>query len=165
MSAAEWIKHEIREVGAATLYFLIGLILILVLFKLLLDQYEIQLVALSKAVIGALICAKVVVLLKNRKIMQVFSNRPGYVTVLYKTIVYDVGLVVILLIEKTIERYGEAGGVGAALRQVFETRDMHHVLAVALMASMMFLFYNAVGELSRRLGEDEVRAAFFGKMT
>ena len=36
MSAAEWIKHEIREVGAATLYFLIGLILILVLFKLLL---------------------------------------------------------------------------------------------------------------------------------
>jgi len=165
MSATEWIRHEIREVGAATLYFLIGLVLILVLFKLLLNQYDIQLVALSKAVIGALICAKVVVLLKNRRIMRVFSDRPGYVTVLYKTIVYDVGLVVILLLEKTIERYGEAGSVGAALKQVFETRDIHHVLAVALMASMMFLFFNAMGELSSRLGEDKVRAAFFGKMT
>ncbi len=63
----------------------------------------------------------------------------------------------------TIERYGEAGGVGGALRQVFETRDIQHVLAVALMASAMFLFYNAFGELGSRLGEDNVRAAFFGK--
>jgi len=163
MSATEWVKHELLEVGAATLYFLIGFILILVLFKLLLDQYDIQLVALSKAVIGALICAKVVVLLKNRKIMQVFSDWPGYGTVLYKTLVYDVGLFVILLLEKTIERYGEAGSVGAALKQVFETRDIHHVMAVALMASVMFLFYNATGELSRRLGEVKVRAAFFGE--
>jgi len=163
VSATEWIRHEIREVSAATLYFLIGFGLILVLFKLLLDQYDIHLVAVSKAVIGALICAKVVVLLKNRRVMQRFSDGPGYVAVLFKTVVYDVGLFAILLIEKTIERYGEAGGVGAALRHVFETRDIHHVLAVALMASVMFLFYNAFGELGSRLGEDNVRAVFFGK--
>lgn len=57
------VKQEAKEVGVGTLYFLIWFGIILTLKKLMLEAYPIEFYGFSTAVVGALIVAKVVVVL------------------------------------------------------------------------------------------------------
>lgn len=57
------VKHDLKEVGLVTLYFIFCFGVILTLKTLLLDGYHIEFYAFSTALVGVLIVTKVVVLL------------------------------------------------------------------------------------------------------
>lgn len=63
MSAAEKLKHELKAVGSATLFFGVWIGGLILIKNLVLEEYQIETVALSKAVVGVLILAKVVLIL------------------------------------------------------------------------------------------------------
>ena len=63
MAFRERVLKEAREIGLVTLYFLLCFSFFLVLKKLLLAQYQIEIKVLPTIVVGALIVAKVVVVL------------------------------------------------------------------------------------------------------
>ena len=52
MSFIEKVKHELKEVGIVTLYFLVCFGILLLLKKLFLAEYKVEFNALSAAVIG-----------------------------------------------------------------------------------------------------------------
>ena len=62
-----WVKHELKEVGLVTLYFLSCFGIILTLRKLFLADYQIKVYALSAAVVGALMAAKIALLLGHTR--------------------------------------------------------------------------------------------------
>jgi len=163
MSIAKFIKHEAKELLIVTLFFLSGFLLILGLFELMLEDYGIHLNAWVKAVVGALVLAKVVLILRGRAFMQAFPNYYGIIRVLYKTIIYLVGVFVILTLERVVEAYGEAGGFLTALKHVVETRKIYHVMAVTMLVGVLLTAFNCWEELLREVGRERVVDAFFRK--
>ena len=63
MSAVERIRHEVKEIGLVSLYFLCCFLFFLSLKALILREYEVEISVLSTAAVGALVVAKVVVVL------------------------------------------------------------------------------------------------------
>ncbi len=163
MSIAKFIKHETKELLIITLFFLSGFLLIFVLLELMLEDYDILFNAFAKAVVSALVLAKVVLVLRGRAFMQIFPNHYGIVRVLYKTMIYLAGVFVILTLERVVEAYGEAGGFLAALKHVAETRKVHHVMGVTLLVGFLLAAFNCWEELLQKVGRDRVVAAFLRK--
>ena len=163
MSIAKLIKDEAKELLIVTLFFLSGFLLILGLFELMLEDYGIHFNAWVKAVVAALVLAKVVLILRGRPFMQAFPNSYGIVRVLYKTAIYLVGVFVILTLEKVVEAYGDAGGFLAALKHIAETRKIYHVMAVTLLVGVLLAAFNCWEELLREVGRERVVNVFLRK--
>lgn len=163
MSIAKFIKDEAKELLVVTLFFLSGFLLILGLFELMLEDYGIHFNAWVKAVVAALVLAKVVLILRGRAFMQAFPNSYGIVRVLYKTIIYLVGVFVILTLEKVVEAYGDAGGFLTALKHVVVTRKIYHIMAVTLLVGVLLAAFNCWEELLREVGRERVVNAFLRK--
>ena len=71
------LKHELRQIGLVTLYFFFCFGVVLTLKKLLLAEYQIEFYAISATVVGALVAAKIVVVLdKTRAGTRFDATRP-----------------------------------------------------------------------------------------
>lgn len=110
-------KHELKQVGLVTLYFIFCFAVILTLKKLFLAEYAIEFYALSAVIVGALVAGKIVVVLDHTPLGTLFdtSQRPGLAAV-YKTLVYTAVTALVLAAEKTFHAYREQGALGAAIR-------------------------------------------------
>jgi len=158
MSLLHTVKHEVKQVGLVTLYFLVCFGLVLVLKKLFLAQYHVEFYALSAAVIGALVAAKVVVVLDKTRLGTRFDESHSVgVAALYKTFCYVVATFFVLLAEKLFHAYREAGTLDQAIAHVWAHRDRNIILAKALVIGVAYAGYHVYAGLDRRLGEGVLR--------
>jgi hypothetical protein len=103
--------------------------------------------------VGALVLAKVVLVLEHVPLGAWIRTRPAWVDVVMRTILYGLGVVVVLLLEKAFEGRHEHGGLLASLVSVFQHEDIHHVWANTICVSGAILGYNALSVVRRHLGE------------
>lgn len=122
MSFKEKFKEEMRQIGIVSLYFFICFGTILLLKQLLLAEYNIKFYGFSVAVIGALIVAKVVVILDHTSIGKRFQDHLVYINVLYRSLVYSFFVGVVVLIEHAFEARQEAGGFTEGLKRGYHPR-------------------------------------------
>jgi len=163
MSFRDKVRKEAKEVGLTTLYFATWFVLLTALKRLILEQYQIEFRGLSLALIGALIVAKVVLVLEYVPIGAWVRNQPAVVNVFLRTLLYTFGVLVALLLEKAFETRHEHGGFGPALVQVFENRDVHHVWANTLCVGWALLGFNALSVVRKHLGHGELTSWFWTK--
>lgn len=153
------IKHEAREVGLVTLYFLLCFGFILTLKKLLLATYDIEFFALSSAVVGALIVGKVVVVLDATRAGTRFDRKYSLgVVAIYKTVIYSLCTAFVLAGEKIFHAYRESETLGEALMTVWMHQDRYIILAKVLCIGLAFLGYHLYAGIDRRLGEGRLRS-------
>ena len=152
MSIQDKLKHELKAIILVTLFFAAWLGIFMGLKILLLEDYHIQFGGFSMVLIGALILAKVVLILEHVSLGAWLRDKPVLVDVLLRTILYAFGTFVVMLLEKTFESRHEQGGFGPALMNVFQHRDMPHVWANTICLTGALLFYNLLAEINRRLG-------------
>ena len=158
MSLLHTVKHEVTQVGLVTLYFLICFGLVLLLKKLFLADYRIQVYALSAAVIGALVAGKIVVILDKTRLGTRFDESYGVgVAAFYKTLCYAMVTALVLLAEMLFHAYREAGALEQAVAQVWGHRDRNVVFAKAIVIGMAYAGYHVYAGLDRRLGEGVLR--------
>jgi hypothetical protein len=158
MSLPSRLKHEVQQVGLVTLYFFFCFSVVLTLKKLFLASYDIEVYALSSAVVGALVAAKIVVVLDATRAGTRFDARlPFGLAVLYKTLVYGLATFVVLFLEKLFHAYRESGTLGQALMDVWAHRDRNVILAKVICISLAFAAYHLYTGLDRRLGEGTLR--------
>jgi len=82
-------KHELRQLGVVTVYFLFCFGMVLTLKKLILAQYDIEFYALSVLVVSALVAAQVVLILDKTRVGARFgADRRPALAALYKTLFY-----------------------------------------------------------------------------
>jgi hypothetical protein len=151
MSIREKLKHEIKAVVLVTLFFAAWLGVMMGIKALILEDYQIRFGSVSMVLIGALILAKVVLILEHVPLGAWLRDKPVLVDVLLRTFLYAVGTVVVMLLEKAFESRHEQGGFGPAMKNVFQHRDMPHVWANAICVSGALLFYNLLSALNRHL--------------
>lgn len=144
--------HELKALTLAMLYFGSWLGVLLLLKKLILAEYQIQFSGLSIAFVGALILSKVVLILEHVPLGRWLQSRPAWIDVLFRTVVYSLGVLVVLLLEKAFEGRHESGGFVPALMSMFRHAEIHHVWVNTIVLSGALLTYNAFGVIKHQLG-------------
>jgi hypothetical protein len=160
MSIQDKLKHELRAVVLVTLFFAAWLGVFTGLKVLILEDYQIRFGSVSAVLIGALILAKVVLILEHVSLGSWLRNHPILVDAVLRTLLYGFGTLVVILLEKAFESRHEEGGFGPALMKVFQHRDMPHVWANTICVTGALLFYNLLSALNRHLGTGGLARVF-----
>jgi hypothetical protein len=157
----EALKHELKKIGSLSLFFFIGYGYILILMKLFLKEFSIDVSIFTKVVIYALVSAKSVAIMDMTPWMNRFAESPRYLQVLYKTAVYTFAVFVLSLIENLFHAYHETKALIPALTLFLETRSFDRFLAILLCVSAVFLIHNIFQELDQYLGKGNLSKFFF----
>jgi hypothetical protein len=160
MGFAEKVKKEVRVVGLTTLFFAACFLGLMGFKALVLAEYRIAFFDVSAALIGALIVAKVVLILENVPLGRAIERQSGMVHVAIRTILYGAGVSALLLLEKAFEARHEYGGFASAVAQVFDHRDIRHVWATAAAVTVALLAFNMLFVVRRHIGEGGLLAMF-----
>jgi len=147
------LADEIKAMGLATLYFAVWIGVFAVLKELILAEYRIEFRGLSMALVGALILAKVVLVLEHVPLGAWIRKQPVWVDILLRTVLYSVGVALVLALEKGFEARHDYGGFGPALRHLLLEAEVYQVWANTIVLSSALLGYNALSVVRRRLGE------------
>jgi hypothetical protein len=147
------VKNEIVAVGLTTLFFGVWFCMMMLLKKLVLADYQIQFGNLSMALMGALIVAKVVLIMESIPLGAWLRNRSGVSHIAVRTLMYAVGVAAVLLVEKAFEARHEYGGFIPSLTEVFHHRDISHVWATAISVTSALLIFNALFVIRRHVGK------------
>ena len=153
MSFKQKLKDEVRDIGVAALYFGCWIGALLLLKSLILAEYKIAFHGWSAVVVGALVLSKVVLILEHVSLGAWMRARPALVGVILRTVLYSLGVLVVLLLEKALEGRHEYGGFGPSLIAVFQHADVHHVWANTICLSGALLGYNVLVVIRHHLGE------------
>ena len=135
-----------------TLYFAAWFLALVLVKKLILDEYHIQFRGVSIALFGALVMAKVVLVLEHVPLGRWVGRHAAALDVALRTLLYALGVAIVLLLEKAFEARHEWGGFGASLARVFEHRDIPHVWANVICVAGALLVFNALAVLRPHVG-------------
>ena len=161
MSFGRKIVEEIERIAIVGLYFAVCFGVMMLFKRLILEQYAIEFRGVTFALLGALIVARVVVLLENVSLGQWVCNQPVAVDVILRTLLYTIGVWLALLLEKAFEARHEHGGFGPSLLAIFQHRDIHHVWATTIGVCAALLGFITFSMLKRRYGGHELKRLFF----
>lgn len=151
-----WLRHEIRALLTAMLFFATCFAAIEVLKTLMVARYGITAGTSVSVLMLSLVTAKVVVLFERVS----FGKWIGLVEVLIRSAAYAVAAFVLLLLEHALSERRDAGGFVAALVDAYRHPDMPLILATLLCVTLVFVVWNAFAVLGRALGRDRISAAF-----
>jgi hypothetical protein len=160
MSLAQKLKHEIVAVIALTLYFGCWLGVLVLIKYLLLAEYHIAFHHFSVALVGALVLAKVVLVLEHVTLGAWVRAQPAWVDVILRTALYAFGVFVLLLLEKVFEGRHEHDGFSASLIAQFQQADAIHVWLNTLCLSAALLSYNMLSVVRKHLGKGALLRMF-----
>jgi hypothetical protein len=155
------LKHEIKKISSLALFFLIGFGYILLILKLFIAEYSIDLYVLSKAIIGALVAAKAVAIMDVTPLLNRFEQAPRYLRVLYKTFIYTFAVLIIALIERFFHAYHQTKGIISAFKYLIESGNIYHFTGVILCLLIVFLIHNIFKEMDNYLGKGNLKQFFF----
>ena len=128
MSWKQKLLHEFRAVSLAALFFGLWLAVLMIIKQLILAEYQIEFSGLTKAIIGALILSKVVLVLERVSLGEWVRRQPAWVDILLRTAVYALGVVAVLMLEKGFDGREEYGGFLAAVAGSYAAEDAYPVL-------------------------------------
>lgn len=160
MSIAQKLKHEIVAVISVTFYFGCWLGVLVLLKYLVLAEYQIAFYGLSVALVGALVLAKVVLVLEHVSLGAWVRARPAWVDVVLRTALYSFGVFVVLLLEKAFEGRHEYDGFSASLIAQFQHADTTHIWLNTICLSTALLSYNMLSVVRKRLGKGALLRMF-----
>jgi hypothetical protein len=151
MSVKDKLIKELKSVFMTTLYFFSWFGALMVIKVLLLREYEIEFYGFSKVLIGALILAKVVLILEyvplsfTKKQLVIFE-------LLVRTLLYSGGVFLVLLLERSFESRHEYSGFGDALMNVFSDVNIYHFWVNCIVVFGALLFFNLWSIMKKRFG-------------
>jgi hypothetical protein len=151
-----WLRHEIRSILTAMLFFLACFAVVVVLKDLMLEQYDVSAGTSVRVVMLALVTAKVVVLFERVSV----GKQIGAVEVLLRTSLYSLAAFLLLLLEHGLSERKEAGGFFAALAKAFQHPDMPIIWATLICVTLAFFIWTALAILRRELGRERLVAAY-----
>ena len=160
MKLGEKLIGELKSVAGVALYFAVWIGGLLILKELILAEYSIEFHRLSMALVGALVLAKVVLVLEHVPLGSWVEAQPALVDLVLRTGLYSIGTFVVLLLEHGFEGRHEHDGLGPSLMAVFQQADVDHVLANAICLGSALLGFNAVSVVRRDLGPGGLRRLF-----
>ena len=160
MSFWQGVKREIRELAITGSYFIAWIGSLMLLKTLILAEYHVEFREWSLVLVGALVLAKVVLVLEHVPLWHWARHRPAWMEVVLRTLFYSAGVFVVLVIEKAFEGRQAHGGFGAALVAQFQSVDGPRVWANTICLAGALLGFNVLAVIQRHLGEGKLFRMF-----
>ena len=157
MSWKQKLKEELKSLGIIMLYFGLWFAFMIILKTLLLRQYDIEFKGLSMALVGSLIVGKVILIIDHIPLSSLIERQPAIIEILFRTFLYSVGIILILILEKAFELSHEAGGYFEAIPLVFMKEDVNHFYANSLAAICALLGFNLFSLFGKYFGKGGFR--------
>lgn len=154
------ILNELKVIVLLGLYFASWLASMMLIKYLVLAEYHIKIIDISMVLVGALVLSKVVLILEHVHLGNWVLNQPAWLEVLLRTLLYILGVFVILVLEKSFEGRHEYHSFIASLKSVFEHVDIYHVWLNFICVSSALLFYNIFSVIQRNLGTKKIIKMF-----
>ncbi len=148
----EKIIKEIKSILLTSLYFFCWFGGLMVIKVLLLREYHIEFTGLTLVIIGALVVAKVVLILEYVP-MPFMHGKPAWIEVLMRTMIYMCGVFVVMALEKSFEARHEYDGVMDALMHLTEHADIYHFWVNLISVFAALLFFNIWTVVQKHYGE------------
>lgn len=159
---AALLKHEIEEVIPPTIFFFVTFHVIAVTRALMLEDYGITVPSFAAATIGALIVAKVILVVDLLPFVNRFQDRPLIYNTVWKTLIYMIGALLVRYCEHLISFARKHENVLEASRHLLAEVDWPDFWATQIWLVVLLFVYCALAELIRLLGAERVRQMFFG---
>ncbi len=157
----KWLEHEFVAAWPVFLFFLIGFLFLLVIVKLVLANFSIEITALPSAVVGALLAAKAVLILNETTLARHLERYRRIVAVAVKTLLYGAITLLLGYLERLLEARHRMHAFGAAADYVIAQTSLYRLFAWALGITLVFGLYFALFEISQRMGKGELWKLFF----
>jgi hypothetical protein len=161
MSVLKKIVEEIKTIARTASYFAVVFLLMMIMKKLYLKDYDIEFTGISQALIGALILSKVVILMDLISLGSRVQFQPPIVDISLRTLLYTAGVWIVIILEKLFERRHDAGGIGDSISYLFSHRDIYHIWATTIGSGVSIFVYNAFSVVQRMLGRHGLTKLFF----
>jgi hypothetical protein len=152
-----WLRAEAREMSPVFVFFLSGFLLVLLIVKLALAEYSITVNALSRALLGAVLAAKVVLLLEQTPLARPFRQLPRIVPIAFKSLVYGMGVIVLGYLERLVDSIRHSRAILIGIQTADASLNLNRLLSVALGVTAVFGIYFTFVELSEFIGGDALR--------
>jgi len=162
MKIVQCLVHEVRELYGRALYFLGCFTMILLIIKLILERYEISLDIWPKILLGSFIAAKATFLTDNTGIIKRQESRPRYINIIYKTLLYTLMSIYILLMESFLKGLLATKNIGSAFDKALHENQSSPMLAIIVFLFFVYLNYNIILEIDSYLGGNKLKKFFFG---
>lgn len=156
MDASGRIKAELKGLVVAMAFFAAWLGYFVLIKTLVLEEYAIEFRGLSIMLVGALVLAKVVLVLEHVPLGAWVDRQPAWVDVVVRTTLYSAGALVIMVLERAFESRHEHGGFSAALSAIVGGVHRNHLLADLLCVCGALLVFNIFSILHAAFGKGVV---------
>jgi hypothetical protein len=158
----QWLKKEFLGVIPAAVFFFIAFQLLALTRALILRQYDIEIWDFFAAAVGALIVAKVIMVVDLLPFVNRFPDKPLVYNVTWKATIYFVAACFARYVEHLVFFVREYGNLAAANRHLFDDIIWSRFWIVQIWLLVLLLIYCVMKELVRVVGADRVREVFLG---
>jgi hypothetical protein len=155
-----WLQREFVAAWPVFLFFLVGFILLLLLIKLALAEFSIEMTAYSKALVGALVAAKSALILDETPLARSLERYRRILAVTIKTLFYGAAALLLGYIERILEALKKVHSFDGAARYVIDHASMYRILAWTLGISIVFALYFTFVEINQHMGGKALRKLF-----
>ena len=155
------VVKEIREALPATLFFLFLFHMLALTRAVSLNDYTFADLRAVSATLGALIVAKAILIVEALPI-SVLHSRKRWVTVLWKTLLYGVVVLIFKAVEEAIPLVSKHGGVASAMDAMLRDVSWPLFAMMALWVAGGLLLYCVAAEMVAVIGPAAVRGIFLG---
>lgn len=160
-----WIKHETISVLPAIFYFFIAFNILIVNERLILLEYKVNFNDFARPAIGALVVAKLLILVNMLPFINAFPNKPLIWNTIWKTMIYWICGLCFQVIESIVELAFKYESLFSAYQRTVSNVQSPRFAVVQMWLFVLLLMFVALQELVRVLGPGKVRALFFGSRT
>ena len=154
---------EAKRLGRMSLFFFVCFCYIMLVLKLLLEEYSINVYVLSKALIYSLFSAKSVLIMDATAMFNWLHRCPRYVGVIFKSFLYTLFALILGLLEGIIESYSKTKALIPAITNFINSRHFDHIFGIMLGVLVVFLIYNTLSEINAYLGKGILKKFFFSR--
>ena len=152
---------ELIKMVPSAIFFFSALMIILLVLKLFVEQYSIEFYAFSKAAIGALILAKVILLMDWGESKRHASRYPRAVVVAVKTVIYGVAVIAVWMAERIFDAYRQTGNLGDGVAMMMANANLDRFLGCVLLICLIVSAYLTLQEINRAMGDGALIRLFF----
>ena len=156
------LKQEFFGVIPTAVFFFISFQLLALTRSLLVQDFELQISTFLAAAVGALVIAKVVLVVDLLPFVNRFPDKPLIYNVTWKTMIYFMAAFVVRYIENLIPYIREYGDIASANSHLFDGVDWSLFWIVQIWLFVLFFLFCVLSELVRVLGRKRVNFMFFG---
>lgn len=157
------LREEVRKVFLTAVFFSIGFGIIIVHNRLLTTGSGIQVPSFTRAVVGGLIVAKLLLSVDLLPFVHAFPRKPLVHNIAWKTSLYIAASVIFFYVRPLVEGLFKRMGLASSHIRAWNELLHPRTWATLIWVAVLLLAFVTMQELSRVIGKDQMRRIFFGR--